>query len=182
MKKAKKEEFKYDILKIILDKFLIGVLIIIIGLYGNSILENQKQSLSFNNDLSKIQAQKIGDVWELLYIFEASTDSLIRQVATIDIETTSIEERNERIISEVTGLATKNSKLYDDLIEKTVMNRFWLGEIQYNSVKDYSALLIEYLEEYAKNNLSRIKSIDAERSIKRENIQSIRNSLLNSNI
>jgi hypothetical protein len=176
------QEFKNDIVKIVIDKLLIGILILIIGLYGNSLLEKYKSAQSFNTDISKIQAKKIGEVWECLYTFEASTDKWVQQILKIEMESVDIKTRNMRLISEMTIPIKENDKLREVLLKKVNSNRFWIGENQYDSIMDYTNFLIDYMAAYANKDPEKLKSINKKRNEKRINIQSIRNQLLEGKI
>ena len=172
-------KLKNDLVKIVIDKLLIGILILIAGLYGNSWLEKYKSTQSFNTDIRKIQVQKIGEAWEALYAFEASTDKLIRQTLDNEMEQAGIGTKNTRLITETTMSPKVNSEFHKALVKKTISNRFWLGENQYESIIDYSNLLVDYMAAYLNKDPEALKTINEKRDKTRANIRSIRDQLLN---
>ena len=80
------ESLKEELIKIIIDKFLIAVLILIFGFFINIWLEKYKSYQSLSVHMVKTQAEKIGTVWELMYQYDEYTDDIIRQVARIQID------------------------------------------------------------------------------------------------
>lgn len=75
--------FKREIFKIILDKLLIGVLLVVVGVFANYIVEKYKFEEGFRTELNKTRVARIGEVWVNLYIYEASVDNVVDQFRTI---------------------------------------------------------------------------------------------------
>lgn len=68
-----KSSFKEDLIKILVDKLLVGLLLIIVGIWSTNLIERLKSERSFSAELAKIRAEKIAEVWEKVYLYEAAS-------------------------------------------------------------------------------------------------------------
>jgi len=134
----------FEILKIILDKLLIGALLVIAGLFGNQFLENYKSNLALRNEISKIQAQKFGEVWEKAFYNGTTVIKFayklieVKEKALADQQLKSDEDKKAWIISEIRPEYDMISLRLKETEEAAARNRFWLGDCGHDQVAGYS--------------------------------------------
>lgn len=164
---SKKEStLKQDILKIVLDKLLIALLLIVAGYFSTTLVEKFKADISFSGQLNKIRAEKIGETWEQVYKYEGvistlhasmSPDNPDQQFIPTFSARVLVKGRNqaemERELEKQTKIGTDSAKkriedlkvlsstLYEQVIESANKNRFWLGESHFKQIVDYARLL-----------------------------------------
>ncbi len=164
--------FKQEIFKIILDKFLIGLLLVIAAFFSTIVIERFKGDVSLSGELNKIRAEKIGDAWEQLYRYEGVNTTLQKSIASfrqIDSLNDAAEQKKENWVparevgrskgpvqvydrkqalidamKSMDELSTSSRGLYKDVIDTANKNRFWLGKDNYEQIVAYAALLDEY--------------------------------------
>jgi len=112
---------KEELLKTLLDKGVLGLLLLGCGFYLNRLLERFRTSLSFSTELNRTRVTRIGDVWEKLYEFEQCAELSNRPGA----------ERGKKSFA----------GLFDELHDLIQHNRFWIGDSAYNEINAYKRLL-----------------------------------------
>lgn len=95
--------------------------------YNRSIQQQEiSRQRSFSDEVNKIRVQKVGEVWEQVDKNEVVLGSLLEKAKTLS---NSNNQKNENI------------DVINSLIEKDRLiinqNRFWLGEQNYNEMKNY---------------------------------------------
>ncbi len=171
-------ELKKDLLKILFDRFMIGVLLIFIGLFANYLIEKYKSQEGFRIELNKTRVARIGEVWENLYMYEASVDNLVDHFTKITIEAKSEEEELKRKKEELPASIKTFEQALAQLVAVRLKNRFWIGEDSYLEITNYSDVLSELIDAYAKYDVDRIKELDQKRIKLRQNVRNVRDKLL----
>ncbi len=131
------DSFKQDIIKILIDKLLIGVILIGSGFYVNAALEHYKSQQSFMSELNKVRVEKIGEVWEKLYEYEHANEDLYKKFLVTDISAIDLAGIEEMFNENV----RKNSSLHSDVLGVMNKHRFWTGEETYNQILEYCNLI-----------------------------------------
>lgn len=171
-------QFKREIFKIILDKLLIGVLLVVAGVFANYIVEKYKFEEGFRTELNKTRVARIGEVWENLYIYEASVDNVVDQFRTIVIEEKSDEEELKRKKKELPPLIEIQGQALTNLIASSHKNRFWIGEETYLEIINYTNILEDLMDAYAKYDVNKIEEINKKRMQLRQGVKNVRDKLL----
>lgn len=121
-----------DLLKIIIDKLLIGGLLVIGTLLGNSLLDRYKTLDSARLQTANEMVQKGGEVWQQLYFYEANVDDLENLFSRLEISRTfavsaqwkreirEIERQIKAQKDQITLAANRAVRLIED-------NRYYLG-------------------------------------------------------
>jgi hypothetical protein len=135
-------DLRQELIKIIVDKLLIGIILSIMGIWATNLVEALKSERSFKAELNKTRVEKIGEVWEKVNIFDANnegtTDELNKALRGQIPGAQSPEDQIKKIFQsrEESYLALKA------LINK---NRFWLGEESYREIKEFIEISNEYV-------------------------------------
>lgn len=171
-------QFRKDLFKIILDKLLIGILLVIFGAIANQVVEKYRFEEGFRTELNKTRVARIGETWENLYIYEASVDNVVDQFRTIVIEEDSDEEEFRRKQIELPPLIEIQGQALTNLLATSYKNRFWIGEDNYLEIINYTNILEELMDAYANYDIKRIEEINENRTELRQGVKIIRDKLL----
>jgi len=173
------DEFKRDILKIVIDKLLIGILLLVAGVLANNLVEKYKLDEGFKTELNKTRVSRIGEVWESLYIYEASVDNVVNEFTQIVIETEGDDKLEyERRQAELPPLIKVQKNVLAHLIATNHKNRFWIGEKTYTEINNYIDVLIEIITAYSEYDADKINKLNLKRNELRRGVTSIRDRLL----
>lgn len=170
--------FKKEIFKIVLDKLLIGILLVVAGVFANYLVEKYKFEEGFRTELNKTRVARIGEVWENLYIYEASVDNVVDQFRTIVIEENSAEDELKRKEKELPPLIEIQGQTLANLIAASHKNRFWIGEETYLEIINYTNVLEDLMDAYANYDVKRIEEINLKRAQLRQGVRNVRDKLL----
>ena len=149
--------FNQQLIITIVDKLAIGLIIILIGLFLNTILERFKSKQALISELAKIRAAKLSEVWELLYKQEALINQSMMKVLSYRL--TLLESAKDRkgyskkdfqeAISEALSYI-KNSKEIADKFEKLLeKNRFWIGEKLFRKCRKHKNMLSSFSYDFS---------------------------------
>jgi hypothetical protein len=169
---------KSEILKIVIDKLLIGAILLGLGFAANHMLEQYRNKESFKTELNKTRVAKIGEVWELLYTFEADVDKLVQEFTKIAVEAKSDQDQLKKQKEVLAPLATQGRKSLEKLVRTAKQDRFWIGDEMYNDVMSYIDVLGELMSAYHNYDVDKINELDKKRSALRKNVKQIRDKLL----
>jgi hypothetical protein len=166
--------FRRDLIKIIVDKLLITLILTVVGLFAAVIVEKSKSRENFSAEVNKMRVEKIGEVWNKIYLYEAAIEDAHASVAEMDRKIQS----GELILGgpplptrirpgHVSGAAAemlrwnkeyekeyaeRQAKIFEpsrtlqaDLTDTMNRSRFWLGEENYRLIKEYVADTDGYL-------------------------------------
>lgn len=128
--------FAKDLIKILLDKGILALLFLFLGLFASGLLEKWKSDYSFSAELNKTRVTKLGEVWQKIYETDAASDDVLefiqRNSQAIKAKSITADLRLEWI--------TETEKLINSsiLLQNAISsNRFWLGEEDYNEIQNY---------------------------------------------
>lgn len=169
-----KASLKHDLTKIVVDKLLIGLIVLVAGSYATNVVDKLKSERNFSTELNKTRVEKIGQVWEKLNLYEAQreadTSKLEALRAAVLEAGKDLLDLGELVVSpeaKATPPQTKpinrnqnadaqaaaeprinfmraSDDLYVDLKHTLNQNRFWLGEESYSEIEKYITLSAEY--------------------------------------
>ncbi len=172
------DQLKKELLKIVVDRLLIGALLVFAGLFANYLIEKYKFEEGFRTELNKTRVARIGEVWESLYVYEAAVDNLVDHFRDIVVEAKSEEEELRRRKKELPPLITIHAQALAQLIVARHKNRFWIGEDTYSEMTDCSNVLSELIDAYVKYDVKRIEEINKKRAELRQGVRNVRDKLL----
>jgi hypothetical protein len=180
------KNLKDDLIKISIDKFLIGMLLILLGSFATNLVEKIKSERSFSIQLNRMRVEKISEVWEKVYLFESATETAIKGLRSKSLNEPRefSGEEAERVVEEdrkfFKNLFRQSDSLHSDLIDLANKNRFWLGEESYSEIQNYIASTLDYL--YALEdkpvNDEKVRRFSEKREKSRASIKKIRDKLL----
>lgn len=180
------KNLKDELIKISVDKFLIGMLLILLGSFATNLVEKIKSERSFSIQLNRMRVEKISEVWEKVYLFETATEGAIKELMEQPPnEPLEFSEKEaNRVVEEFRNLKRKIFKRSDSLKSELTnlanKNRFWLGEESYSEIQNYIASTLDYL--YALEdkpvNEEKIQKLSDKREKSRASIKQIRDKLL----
>lgn len=178
---------RFEIVKIILDKCLIGLLIVIAGLWGNKLVEEYKSAEGFRRDMSRIQATKISEVWEAIYSFEDAYDRMITKVMPLydearaenDGSTPDFDKLGRSIQTSFPVIIQTAEERHSTVMALAMNHRFWLGEARYLAVSKYIDLMQAYRVEIEGSDVDQQSRLKRELDLARRGIRQTRDELLN---
>jgi hypothetical protein len=141
------DNFKRDLIKIVVDKLLVALILVVVGFFATNLIERFKTERSFSAELSKMRVEKISQVWEKIYQLEAAYDESDRMTKDyyISAKTKSPEDDKalyQRLIMD--PLIKSVGPLQIELEQLLIKNRFWLGEEMYEEIYYYLNASGEY--------------------------------------
>jgi hypothetical protein len=179
---------KADLTKIVVEKLLIGAVILCLGMFTANRIEHFKSSQSFISEFNKLRVQKIGEVWEQVYVWEAVVEQNSARAWNILGKGGPTLEDIRQTATELAGVADENIRKKNELLAAANKNRFWIGEEQYEAITDYVAVTERYQSELerATHPMQRDAAVskdaalklDAERKKKRATFLAIRAQML----
>jgi hypothetical protein len=129
--------YKWEIFKIILDKGLLALALLILGYFINKKLEVFKQRRLFSTEAVKLRLMKIAEVWEMLYILKKETQFVINLAYKKEIPSEEV----------MRAALAKHKTVYEELNRVLTKNSFWIGKDQRVKIDGYGFLLGEQLSE-----------------------------------
>lgn len=179
------KNLKDDLIKISVDKFLIGLILILLGNFATNLVDKFKSERNFSFQLNQKRVEKISEVWEKVYLYEAATEIDIQQSKTkrLYIEPREFtDEEFKRATNETTQNIRQAYKQSDslrhELINLTNKNRFWLGEESYSEIQNYVENTMEYLYAIENRDEKKVHQFSEKREKSRASIKQIRDKLL----
>jgi hypothetical protein len=164
--------------KILFDRLLIGALLVAAGLWANYLLERYKQQEGFRTELNKTRVERIGEVWESLYVYEAAVDNLLDRFRVIIVEAKTERDEMKRKRDELPPLIKSQADALAELVVISHRNRFWIGEDVYVEVTGYSGVLADLIDAYLNYDVQKIEAINNKRARLRKGVRSVRDKLL----
>lgn len=127
----------------IIDKLLIGALIVVVGFTFNRLLERFKSKQSFSNEMAKQRVTKISECWEIMYKWEYKIQSIYTLMAHYSDISSSKEEYNRMMKEDDTikKLVEDINKIFPLVKETVERNRFWTGNDLYKKFVSYGSSL-----------------------------------------
>ena len=144
----RKPEFYEKIILAVIDKLFIGLVIISVGIWANSLLERQKTESAFSNELNIIKAKKTGEVWEYIYFLESELIQNIRDGGAILKKSFREKQSNLEMLQKAM------EKRFKDVEKKYGKN---ITPEERKKIPEIVSLEKEYLEYQEKTQNERIK-------------------------
>ena len=138
-------------------------------------LESIKNKENFRFELSKIKANKIGEVWEKLYLYESLQDVIVKEDWKYIYNGLEKDDEFKKRISE---LYSQYNTATEDFIHTLSKNRFWIGEKQYELIISYNNVLSSFMDAYMEKNSEKLKEFENRRNLLRKDILQVRDELL----
>lgn len=142
--------------------------------YYNSRQAEVQRQRSFVDELNKIRLNKMGDVWEKVYLYEASVNDVMQQFEV------SMRESNVQLRippgNDVLKHHEKSESLHDELVDVLNKNRFWIADENYQDIQGYANATYDYY--LAKKSGKITKEQEAKRVQARDNLIKVRERML----
>jgi hypothetical protein len=142
--------FRRDLIKLALDKLLIGGVILGLGLLGSQWLEKFKNREAFVFEINKTRVEKISEIWEKLYVYEPNFQAAIADVGVrppaIDpfLNDEEVQRQMQEYIDRVSQ-HEKNLRTVGGNINAAIeAKRFWLTDEEYTHIANYLKAADEY--------------------------------------
>jgi hypothetical protein len=126
----------------VIDKLVLGVLVVIAGFVANWALERAQANQAFEDEIPKVRVEKIGTIWSALSENEELANDFIDTAAAFKLREAGVPaaELPERFRDDslkelktewgrVPAQSEENDVLVDRLL---IQNRFWIGERLYS--------------------------------------------------
>jgi hypothetical protein len=153
-------------------------------------LKELESERSFADELNKIKLNKIAEVWEKLYLYEAAVEEVMEQVvevkgnAALQGKTLLKPEGNAAPQGQfILRLGNNTGKTFEQgkALQKEVLtvlskNRLWLEDDSYYKIKEYVEVIYNYY--FAKKSQEDIKKWEEKREQARDSINQIREKML----
>ena len=185
-------KFKKDLIKIVVDRLLIAGILLLVSFYVSRLLERYRSDLSFQKELNVVRAERIGSVWENIYLAEATTDEImegiVEEARKQDALRTKLQNGQidqKEYLAEMNASGNKISELsrsedqqltsLSSIIER---NRFWLGERQYLAIRGYLSTFLVVVPVDGRAFDSYRKDVERVRVQRRVHLDQIRDDIL----
>src|ERR1044072_1772751 len=111
--------YKKELYKIVFEKFLIALILVIVGFFATRLVEEFKSKQSFHAELNKVRIQKIGELWEKVYLFASIDEKVFGNADSFDVHRYSdiktLEEFKEMEERRKEALKVDRRKLLQEL-------------------------------------------------------------------
>jgi hypothetical protein len=150
------ENLKNDVIKITVDKLLIGVVLAILGFFASNMLEERKSNRAFVDELNKTRAQKLGEVWEMVSMFDSAVEDAAGKLLSNHVKrdinrglgvVVTQKQRESELLADASQQEDRLRPMYEDTMKALIKNRFWLGENEYQRVRHFLELDFEYFKD-----------------------------------
>lgn len=145
------DRLKGDICKIVLDKGLFAIILVSLSLLVNHEIDRYRSELSVKKELNIRMAEKIGLVWENIYLTQDRTDVTMDSIVEEARKQGALRNKLDKgqiskgqFLIEIKASGENVSKLsnsqandFSTLRSIIEQNRFWLGEKQYSLATNY---------------------------------------------
>ena len=130
------ESLEDHIILAIIDKLIIGLIILIVGLFANKFIERYKAKQALYSELAKERIKKISECWQLAYESEAFIKRMVRKAAEIQyLHIENKADMDRKLIEEISPMEQRSKKLSEDFQQYVDQNKFWLGKELCNSTE-----------------------------------------------
>jgi hypothetical protein len=146
-----------ELIKVVVDKLLLGTVLGVFGFYLNTLLERLRTRLSFSTELNKERVPRIAEVWQRLYEFEHCANP----------------SSQPHVVN-----SSRVQQLFDELHELMEHNRFWIGERAFGRINSYKILLKDLTDARAAQQASRVCELEAQLKGARQHVTDVREDLL----
>jgi hypothetical protein len=170
LKKEPQKGIREGIIVGVVNNLIFGVILLGLTFLLNGIIEHSKIKNSLKYELYKIQAQKIGETWEALNIFDAKVDHFLQRYRYLKL---NVRYPSPDDISTEYGSIAALQRLTDSTYYVTQKYRFWLGKDQYNLMGEFVNLIAEKQQIYFQSKVDSIAIIDNLINQKREQLDSV---------
>lgn len=181
---------KSDLTKIVVEKLLIGAVILCLGIFTANRIEHFKSNQSFITEFNKLRVQKIGEVWEQVYVWEDLDEQNSAKVLQLTLHPGHINNNEDvkEMHSRMDALSNETAEKKHAVLAAANKNRFWIDEEQYAAITAYLKAAEDYraaLERTTYSSASmapvsqqEVAALDADRRKKRATFSVIRAKLL----
>ncbi|HEX8088174.1 MAG TPA: hypothetical protein VF762_04935 [Blastocatellia bacterium] len=138
-------------------------------------LKDLESGRSFADELNKIKLTKIAEVWEKVYLYEASVEEVMRQVKV----SSNAPLEGDVVLSEGQGLKAaydQSKALRKEAIDALNRNRLWLEDDSYYKLKEYADIIFDYY--FSAQSKQDFQAWEAKRAAARVSIGLIRDKML----
>ena len=140
----------------ILDRFLLGGLLLFCGFVLNGWLEKSKARSALVNEIAKQRVVYVAEAWTAMYEAQLSIEEVFRAALPILTE----EPRDEVRLKESVGPLQRDSmKKMDRAVEIIRANQFWLGEEMYNRLRKFNDLLVDHVRAFEEANAEKLERL-----------------------
>jgi len=169
--KKKSPTFWQTIVINIFNTLLIGIVLALITSSLNNKIEDSKNRNAFISEFNKLKAQKIGETWEALNVYEAKTDMILQLKRELSNNMGKNPNNDERNYKKMTSLL--DEVMNDSVYYVTQKNRFWIDKEQYELMGDFVELIYRKQEIYKHFTNDSLRIIDNLINQKRGQIDSV---------
>jgi len=181
-----------ELIKILVDKLLIGLILLAAGLYLNSRLEMLKTDLnsqlevlktnrSFSFEMNKIKVNKIADLWAELYRYEDIMIGVVRDIEGIQKRKFANKREQVKERERMRQRDLSSEKQYDKVRSLAYASRFWLGEERFRAASVYAKLWRTEREYARTQQTAKMEELQKERRKQKLSIDQIRDELIAEN-
>ena len=141
--------FSEQLILTIVDKLLIGLIIVALGFVANFVLERFKSDLAIRSELATKRVLHVEEVWSAFYTWESTVNELVLGInRIIEKHGEAVDARNQALIKEIKPLEARSEKQMNDAIRLAEEKRFWLGEKNYERLMSFQSSLTNYMLAY----------------------------------
>jgi hypothetical protein len=155
----------HDLTITIVDKLLIGILLLLAGFVVNRALERFKSREAFLSEYSKRHVDTVSTSWSLLYAWELEIKDSVRFLMTMHDDNLLYEE--------LIPIVDRCRQASLEIRRYVETNRFWLGEEIYARFKAYYNDLESYIDAVARSDRAALVDVRAALQKKHEDMLSV---------
>ena len=129
-----------------LDKVVITLLLLIVGLLSNVVLEGKKSKLALKSEMAKRRVEYVGTAWSEFNQLEALGRTFIGRL----LEAIKLPDEAERTyaLTDLASFGGEAEELSTQARELIEQHRFWLGEPLYERFVVFHDLLVQRLSRF----------------------------------
>ena len=126
-------KFVQNLILTIVDKLIIGGLILLAGYVLNRALEHYKAKDAFTKEIARKRVDEMGEVWSAQYEYDFLIGDMEDVIARIKLMQSGRLERDlgyseEELEKKGKRLASESEKRKDEILRLLEKSRYWVGE------------------------------------------------------
>jgi hypothetical protein len=156
---APRDDFRQKLVLSVVDKLVLGGLIVLAGFVLNLVLENHRADQAMKTEIARLRVEKVAEIWQALDRHQRAVTSVgqyeVRKSSVYVRAVAAPPDREISLLADVIATDAIRKTRYALLLKENARltalietNRFWIGERLYPKYVNYKARQNKLLNAY----------------------------------
>ena len=165
---------KESIILALIDKFLIGCIVLVLALCANKALEQFKTEQVHRGKMVERHLEHLGKAWSEFYPWKAAVMDLIHRSAELLQQGAGANELRQQL----SPLESRSKALSENARAVVEESRFWLGKETSEHFRHYHNDLMGLMKKFALNDFKRFSELEEELNSAEQSFEEVINQSL----